>query len=54
MMKMLPEGLTTEGDVAQEKKKGNSGVVTSTPPVGGGDKTKATAAEGARSRLSFN
>ena len=39
---------------AQEKKKGNSGVVTSTPPVGGGDKTKATAAEGARSRLSFN
>ena len=39
---------------AQEKKKGNSGVVTSTPPVGGGDKTKAAAAEGARSRLSFN
>ena len=25
MMKMLPEGLATEGDVAQEKKKGKKG-----------------------------
>ena len=25
MMKMLPEGLATEGDVAQEKKKGKMG-----------------------------
>ena len=27
MMKMLPEGLATEGDVAQEKKKGKAGVM---------------------------
>ena len=40
---------------AQEKKKGNSGVVTSTPPTSGSnDKAKSTAAEAARSRLSFS
>ncbi len=40
---------------AQEKKKGNPGVVTSTPPTSGGnDKAKATAAEAGRSRLSFS
>ena len=53
MNRFLALRLDFNGYHAQEKSKGNSGVVTSTPPVVPADASKAQAASQGRSRLSF-
>ena len=51
MMKMLPEGLATEGDVAQEKKKGKKGKMAAGARSGGAAPTpQGFPCLGARSR----